>query len=291
MNVVHHFTMELPQFNSIPRTSTSHHGYGRGTEKNVGHVTVTPPAQTVPALRRPSQSKGSPDPFPHRSGFSGIVRSLIPGHDFSSPSKPRRSQDIPIATRFDRPNHETSLIPDIEKTLKALEGEQQLTRQLLAEKAALESENAKLVKANSGLAKENSTFRKQLQLESEDELVKALRELHNRIQCWCQKFYETTASCRSTEDVPRLPLASPMISYALVNVDKDRLPYLMAAVWEYLLDHIFEDPEASEKDEPRDLWTTRQNAEAIGHLDHELTGLSESLYNLCCLHWLTATRY
>lgn len=249
----------------------------------MGHVTVAAPAQMVPALRRPSQSKGSPEPFPHRSGFSGIVRSLIPGHDFSSSPKPRRSQDISIATRFDHPNHEASLIPDIEKTLKALEGEQQLTRQLLAEKAALESENAKLVKANSGFAKENSTFRKQLQLESEDELIKALRELHNRIQCWCRKFFETTARCRSTEDIPRLPSALDTISYALVNADKDRLLYLMAAVWEYLLDHIFEDPDALEKDEPRDLWTTRQNAKAIEHLDRELTGLSEPLtiYVIC----------
>src|SRR6266498_4015452 len=200
--------MDQVHFNSVTRTAAFHVNDGRGMQqqKNMGHVQVNYTAMAPsPPHRRPSQSKPPGDPYHHRIGFSELVRSILPGQDFSATSKPRRSPETPIVNSID--NTAASLIPELDKTLNALEAEKQLTRRLLAEKAALETDNQKLIKANSSLAKENTAFKKQLQLESEEDLIKQLRELHNAIQCWCQKFFETTATCRSTAELPRLPFA------------------------------------------------------------------------------------
>jgi hypothetical protein len=232
-----------------------------------------------------SQSQDSYELQRQKSAVPDFICHLLSGHDSSASSR-RRSSEAPrpgsneirgVASLQNQPPSQQP--SNLEKTIKALEAERARSAKLEAEKSVLQAENAKLIKASTSLAKENSIFRQQLQLESEDEIVQELLALHNRIRCWCQKFYDTTARYRSIPELPRLPSTPHDVSFALVNADKFRVQFNIAAVWEHHLDYVFEDlsngDDGEPRDNPRDLWTTRENAKAIDQPESTLQGLSK----------------
>jgi hypothetical protein len=273
--------MSLPEFRSIREVNEAQADQGRLTKTPVGAGMKRPvddgmkkPAvEEVPtALPQPWQPVESRAPLSEsRPSAAPIVQRIIKSLRASSSSgqdhasTPRSRHSLESQTRPMIDNRESRHVAEIRKIYATLEEERASSARLKAANNTLEAELNKLINLSSGLAKENTAFRKQLQIEDEETLSSELAQLHNHIRSWCFVFHKNTSNSRPKASLPQLPHHSEKVSYSPVDKDSILVAYGLAAVWELLVDRVFEYPVGQDA---RDLWTTRDNAQALKHLEN-----------------------
>jgi hypothetical protein len=232
-----------------------------GTKESA--VEEVPTALPQPLELCVSFSESRPSAVPIVQRFFKSFRESSSRQDHAS--TPRSRQSLESQTRPIIDNRESPHVAKIRELSAALDEERASSAGLEAANNTLNADLHKLNNLSSVLAKENAAFRNQLQIEDEETLLGELAQLHNNIRSWCFAFHQKTSNSRSKGSLPQLPHHSKKVSYSPVEKDSILVAYGLAAVWELLVDRVFEYPVGQDA---RDLWTTRANAQALKHLEN-----------------------